>query len=143
MPNRARISVLIVFLVGFQHVGLDASTMGVDELTRGMRGVGRTVFQGTRIDSFQVEILGVMRNVFGPKTDIILARLSGGPLDKTGGIAGMSWSPVYVDGRLIGAVAYGWSFSIEPIMGITPIGEMLDILNRPAESSQSSRFPFP
>ena len=143
MPNRTRISVLIVFLVGFAHVGLDASTMGVDELTRGMRGVGRTVFQGTRIDSFQVEILGVMRNVFGPKTDIILARLSGGPLDKTGGIAGMSGSPVYVDGRLIGAVAYGWSFSIEPIMGITPIGEMLDILNRPAESAQSSRFPFP
>lgn len=105
--------------------------MGVDELSRGMLGVGRTVFQGTRIDSFQVEILGVLRNAFGPKTDIILVRLSGHPLEKTGGIAGMSGSPVYVDDRLIGAVAYGWSFSTEPIMGITPIGEMLDILERP------------
>jgi len=104
--------------------------MGVSELSRGMRGTGRTVFHGTQIDTFGVEILGVLRNTFGPKTDIILAKLSGATLEKTGGIAGMSGSPVYVEGKLIGAVAYGWSFSIEPIMGITPIAEMVEIMDR-------------
>lgn len=120
-------------------------TMGIDHLKRGTRGIGKTVLHGTRIDTFEVEILGVLRNAFGPKTDIILARLSGARLEKTGGIAGMSGSPVYVEGRLIGAVAYGWSFSIDPIMGITPIAEMLEIMNRPDHlvSSRLSGFFVP
>ncbi|MEE2752809.1 MAG: SpoIVB peptidase S55 domain-containing protein [Candidatus Latescibacterota bacterium] len=122
-------------------------TMGVDDLTRGMRGIGRTVFHGTQIDSFHVEILGVLHSAFGPKSDMILARLSGAPLEKTGGIAGMSGSPVYIDGNLIGAVAYGWSFSIEPIMGITPISEMLDILDRPdvifSSQVEDLVYPYP
>ena len=74
--------------------------MSVDDIQRGMRGVGRTVFQGTRIDTFGVEVLGVLHNVFGPKSDMILARLSGGPMAQTGVIAGMSGSPVYIDERL-------------------------------------------
>jgi len=68
--------------------------MPVEEIQRGMKGIGRTVFQGTRIDTFQAEILGVLHNVFGPRSDMILARLSGGPLEKTGVIAGMSGSQV-------------------------------------------------
>ena len=81
--------------------------MGVDQIRPGMRGFGKTVFQGTKIDTFSVEIVDVMRNVFGPKEDLILARLSGGPLplEKTGVIEGMSGSPVYVDGKMIGAVS--------------------------------------
>jgi hypothetical protein len=139
-----RNGVLVLLVLSFSDKANATPMMGVDALTRGMHGIGLTVFHGTRIDSFQVEILGVLRNAFGPKTDIILARLSGYPLEKTGGIAGMSGSPVYVDGKLIGAVAYGWSFSIEPIMGITPIGEMLEILERPdVELSSGSGFPAP
>lgn len=92
-----------------------------------MVGVGRTVFQGTDLEDFKVHVVGVMRNVIGPKRSLILARLEGGPLAKTGVIAGMSGSPVYVDGKLMGAVSYALGqFSTEPIAGITPIAEMLD-----------------
>ncbi len=90
----------------------------------GLRGVGRTVFQGNRIEEFQVEILGVLQNL-GPKQTIILARLSGGPLAETGVLQGMSGSPVYIDGKLLGAVALGFPFSKEPIAGIQPIEAML------------------
>src|SRR5215831_11624156 len=76
--------------------------MSVDEVQPGMKGYGRTVFQGTKIEQFDVELLGVLKN-FAPKQDMILARLSGGPLARTGVIAGMSGSPVYIDGKLLGA----------------------------------------
>ena len=76
--------------------------MSVDEVRQGMRGFGRTVFQGTAIENFDVEVLGVLKN-FAPKQDMILVRLSGGPLERTGVIAGMSGSPVYIDGKLVGA----------------------------------------
>jgi hypothetical protein len=99
----------------------------LDQVRPGMIGVGRTVFSGTTLEDFKVEVLGVMRNVIGPKRNLILARLEGGPLAKTGVIAGMSGSPVYVDGKLMGAVSYSLGqFSTEPIAGITPIDEMLD-----------------
>jgi SpoIVB peptidase S55 len=90
----------------------------------GLRGIGRTVFQGNRIEEFQVEILGVLQNL-GPKQSIVLARLSGGPLAETGVLQGMSGSPVYIDGKLLGAVALGFAFSKEPIAGIQPIESML------------------
>src|SRR6266852_8384777 len=108
---------------------LNAATaqMGVDEVRPGMVGIGRTVFDGTHVEEFGVHVLGVLNNVIGPNRNLILARLEGGPLANTGVIAGMSGSPVYVDGRLIGAVSYALgSFSKEPIAGITPIAEMTD-----------------
>jgi len=108
------------------------------DLRRGMRGTGRTVFQGTTIDTFEVEILGVARSGLGPRQDLILARLSGGPLAETGVIRGMSGSPVYVEGRLIGAVAYGWLFSKVPICGITPIHQMLGVMDRNMEPPPAS-----
>ena len=104
--------------------------MEPSELRRGMSGFGLTTFQGTKIDTFQVEILGVLKGALGPRMDMILARLSGGPLAHTGLIRGMSGSPVYIDGRLIGAIAYGWYFSKDPIGGITPIAHMLDVATR-------------
>ena len=104
--------------------------MEPSELRRGMSGFGLTTFQGTQIDTFQVEILGVLKGALGPRMDMILARLSGGPLAHTGVIRGMSGSPVYIDGRLIGAIAYGWYFSKDPIAGITPIGHMLEVATR-------------
>lgn len=89
-----------------------------------MHGVGRTVFAGGKVEEFQVEVLGVLRNL-GPRQAIVLARLSGGPLAQTGVLQGMSGSPVYLDGKLLGAVALGFPFSKEPIAGIQPIGQML------------------
>ncbi len=101
--------------------------MSVDEIRPGMTGVGRTVFDGTHVEEFRAHILGVLENVIGPHRNLILAKLEGGPLANTGVIAGMSGSPVYIDGRLIGAVSYALgSFSKEPIAGITPIAEMTD-----------------
>jgi hypothetical protein len=99
----------------------------VAEVRPGMVGVGHTVFQGDKIEEFTVHIIGVLKNVVGPSRDIILARLEGGPLAETGVIAGMSGSPVYIDGRLLGAVSYQLGqFPKEPIAGITPIGEMTE-----------------
>src|SRR5512142_1449674 len=101
--------------------------MPVDEIRPGMVGIGRTVFEGTKVEEFKANILGVLRNVAGPRRDIILAKLEGGPLADTGVIAGMSGSPVYIDGRLVGAVSYSLGqFAKEPIAGITPIEEMTD-----------------
>src|SRR5258706_16402406 len=88
-----------------------------------MKGHGRTVMKGTKVETFQVEILGVLKNP-RPGRDLVLARLSGLGLEKTGVIAGMSGSPVYIDNKLVGAVAYAWPFGKEPIAGITPFCQM-------------------
>ena len=105
----------------------------VADIRPGMVGIGRTVFAGTTIEEFRVNILGVISNVTGPHRDLILAKLEGGPLATTGVIQGMSGSPVYIDGRLVGAVSYALgSFPKEPIAGITPIGEMVSALDASA-----------
>ena len=130
----------------FAGAGLPAQsrTFPVDELRAGMVGVGRTVFEGDRLDEFTVNILGVLRNVIGPRRDLILARLEGGPLANAGVIAGMSGSPVYIDGRLLGAVSYSLGeFSKEPIAGITPIGEMIADATLPAPRRQAARVDLP
>ena len=113
----------------------DSQLFPMADLKPGLKGVGRTIFQGDQIEEFQVEILGVLTNVLAPKRDLILARLSGGPLEKTGVIAGMSGSPVYIDGKLVGAVAISFPFSKEPLAGITPIQEMLQVV--PEEKAQA------
>jgi len=96
------------------------------DVRAGQHAIGKTVFQGNKIEEFQVEILGILENV-GPRQNVILARLSGGPLAETGVMQGMSGSPVYMDGRLVGAVALAFNFSKEPIAGIRPIEEMLAV----------------
>src|SRR5918993_3590547 len=122
------------------------TTLPLEEVRPGMVGIGRTVFQGTELEDFKVHVLGVMRNVIGPKRSLILARLEGGPLAKTGVIAGMSGSPVYVDGKLIGAVSYSLGqFSTEPIAGITPIAEMVDatMIGGPARTTRPVSITMP
>src|SRR5712691_9328479 len=109
--------------------------MSVDEVRQGMKGFGKTVFQGTTIEQFDVEVLGVLKN-FAPRQDMILARLSGGPLEKTGVIAGMSGSPVYIDGKLVGAVAFAFPFAKEPIAGIQPIKYMIDVFEEGQKEEQ-------
>src|SRR4051794_30378054 len=106
-----------------------------------MRGTGRTVFSGNRVDEFQVEILGVLEN-FGPKESLILARLSGGPLEHTGVMQGMSGSPVYIDGKLAGAVAMAFPFSKDPIAGIRPIEEMIRATNISASAPTKPNRPL-
>ena len=101
----------------------------IDDLRPGMVATGRTVFSGNTIEEFQVHILGVLRNITGPTRNLVLARLEGGPLARTGVIQGMSGSPVYIDGRLVGAVSYSLgSFPKEALAGITPIAEMVQAL---------------
>ena len=100
----------------------------LDQVHAGMHGVAYTVFQGTTPESMEVEVLGVLRDVNGPKGDVILVRLHGPKVEYTGVVAGMSGSPVYIDGKLVGALAFRiGEFSKEPIAGVTPIEEMLEI----------------
>ena len=107
--------------------GAQTRLMPIEEVRPGMMGTGRTVFSGSKLEDFSVEVLGVLKNVIAPNRNLILARLSGGPLARTGVIAGMSGSPVYIDGRLVGAVSYALGqFATEPIAGIRPIEEMVD-----------------
>jgi hypothetical protein len=102
--------------------------MTVDEVRPGMKGVAYTVFQGTQPETMGVEILGVLRNLLGPKGDLVLIRLQGEKPEYTGVVAGMSGSPVYIDGKMLGAIAYRiGAFSKEPIAGVTPITQMLQI----------------
>src|SRR5438045_7203081 len=104
------------------------ATIPVSEIQVGMRGVAYTVFEGTKPEPMDVEVLGVLRNVNGARGDLILVRLHGTKPEYTGVVAGMSGSPVYFDGKLAGALAFRiGEFSKEPIAGITPIEEMLEI----------------
>jgi hypothetical protein len=103
-------------------------TISLSQIHAGMRGVAYTVFQGVKPESMEVEVLGILKNANGPKGDIILVRLHGEKAEYTGVVAGMSGSPVYFDGKLAGALAFRiGEFSKEPIAGVTPIGEMLEI----------------
>ena len=113
------------------------------DIRPGLKGIGRTIFEGSKVQEFQVEFLGVLKNFMAPKHDVILARLSGGPLARTGVIAGMSGSPVYVDGKLVGAVALAFPFAKEAIAGITPIGEMLAVVPERANIRASAKTTQP
>ncbi|MFZ0808359.1 MAG: SpoIVB peptidase S55 [Candidatus Sulfotelmatobacter sp.] len=118
-------------------------TIPVSEIHAGMHGVAYTVFQGVKPESMEVEVLGVLHNVNGPKGDVILVRLHGAKVEYTGVVAGMSGSPVYLDGKLAGALAFRiGEFSKEPIAGVTPIADMLEInaLDKsPAEETAAAK----
>src|SRR5882762_2962573 len=141
---------LIVFVTivgGLARPSGETTQMGVKDIRPGMVGIGRTVFDGTHVEEFKAHIIGVLENVIGTHRSLILARLEGGPLANTGVIAGMSGSPVYVEGRLVGAVSYALgSFSKEPIAGITPIAEMTDSTRfndaRPIGSKVKVEYPL-
>jgi hypothetical protein len=127
MTFRLILSALAVSALLCVPLPATTSLMPLEEVRPGMVGVGRTIFEGTELAEFEVHVLGVLRNILGPKRDLILARLEGGPLAHTGVAQGMSGSPVYIDGRLVGAVSYSLgAFSKEAIAGITPIAEMKD-----------------
>ena len=112
--------------------------LSVDAVKPGMKGYGMTVFQGSRPERFEVEILGVLAGVPNPKQSLIIARLSGGQVERTSVFAGMSGSPVYIDGKLVGAVAYSFPFSKEPLAGITPIKSMVDVFENGKEGTPTT-----
>jgi len=116
------------------------ATMPVSEIRIGMKGHGRTVFKGGKIERFDFEILGIQKNHM-PGRDMILIKASGGPLADTGIMSGMSGSPCYVDGKLIGALSIGFLWEKEPVGGITPIQEMFDQL-QDMPDAVSSRTPL-
>ena len=144
MRIRGLAAVTALVLVAGVTVPAQTGYLPVSEVRPGMVGIGRTVFEGDRLDEFRVHILGVLHNEIGPRRDLILARLEGGPLARTGVIAGMSGSPVYIDGRLVGAVSYSLGeFATEPIAGITPIGEMIEAATMPAPRPRTARVDMP
>ena len=109
----------------------------LDSVRAGLTGYGLSVFQGAIPERFEVEVLGVWRNT-QPSTSFILARLKGRGLESSGVIAGMSGSPVYVDGRLLGAVSFSWLFANEAVAGITPIEQMRHLSAGESSTSSSS-----
>ncbi|MDH4129464.1 MAG: hypothetical protein OEV44_11950 [Spirochaetota bacterium] len=115
--------------------------LDISKIRRGMRGYGLTVFSGVKPQRFRVEIIGVLKNE-GPKSSLILAKFKGGPLKKTGVIAGMSGSPVYIKGKLIGAVSHAFPWTTEPIGAIRPIKEMLEVLNKPRQMETDKPIHF-
>lgn len=138
MFRQCRIVLLLVTMlllpVTFAHASPEI--MPVEEIQPGMCGVAKTVISGTEIQDFDVEVLGIMKNK-GPAGDLILVRTSGDVIDKTGGIAqGMSGSPVYIDGKLVGAIAYGWSLTDHRIGMVTPIADMLKLFDMPDKVNQ-------
>ncbi|HYH87204.1 MAG TPA: SpoIVB peptidase S55 domain-containing protein [Pyrinomonadaceae bacterium] len=112
------------------------SFLPLEEVRAGQKGVARTVFAGADAQEFGVEILGVLPGYPAPRQSVIIARLSGTQVERTSVFAGMSGSPVFIDGKLIGAIAYAFPFSKEPIAGITPIKQMIDIFERGRQSSE-------
>src|SRR3989475_13221151 len=113
---------LLLSFATFAQTSKSVETIPVGQLHAGMHGVAYTVFEGTKPEAMQVEVLGVLKNANGPKGDVILVRLGGKKAEYTGGVSGMSGSPVYCDGELAGALAFRiGEFSKEPIAGVTPL----------------------
>ena len=153
VPRRA---ILALFVFSFALSSIiqaqtpkPVETIPIEQIHAGMKGVAYTVFQGTKPEPMDVEVLGILKNADGPKGDVILVRLGGAKAEYTGVVAGMSGSPVYLDGKLAGALAFRiGEFSKEPIAGVTPIAEMLEIsaLDRnpasaPVEATSAARSP--
>ena len=125
--TRCRLLATAAFVLLGASAGLQARTdfYPLDQIRPGMKGIGKTCYRGSTPEEFQVEVLGLLRGV-GPGASAVLARFSGGPLDQTGVFEGMSGSPVYIDGKLLGAVAFSFPFAKVAVGGITPISQMVD-----------------
>jgi len=133
--------VVLAASLAAQAGGLPAKYLAAKDIQRGMKGYGLSVFQGTKVERFEVEVLGVLTNAF-PKQNIVVARMSGAGLEKTGIIAGMSGSPIYLkvgeEHKLAGAVAYGWAFPKDPVCGITPFENMYAVTEATAPEEKKT-----
>lgn len=108
----------------------------LEDVRTGQKGVARTVFAGAEPEEFGLEVLGVLPGFPAPRKSVIIARLSGAQVERTSVFAGMSGSPVYIDGKLVGAIAYAFPFAKEPIAGITPIKQMIEMFEQGRQSSE-------
>ncbi|HEV2424736.1 MAG TPA: SpoIVB peptidase S55 domain-containing protein [Terriglobia bacterium] len=115
----------------------------LSEIHPGLKGIGKTIFQGDQMTEFQVEVLGILRGVLAPKHDAILVKLSGPQVEKTGVVAGMSGSPVYIDGKLVGAVAVSFPFSKEPYGLVTPIQDIVAVAPPAGNDGKQAARPAP
>jgi hypothetical protein len=140
--------ILLIAMLAAVALASDPKTnsnfMPVDQVKPGMKGYGMSVFQGTKPERFEVEILGTLDGFQNPRQSIIIARLSGPLVERTSVFAGMSGSPVYIDGKLVGAVAYAFPFEKEPIAGIQPIRNMINVIEegRKEETRTGQRLSF-
>ncbi len=131
------IAVMATFATAQKPVAIKANgpaLFALEDLKPGMKGTARTVFSGSETQEFGVEVLGILPGFPGPRQSAIIAKLSGANVEKTGVFAGMSGSPVYIDGKIVGAIAFSFPFSKEPIAGITPIKQMIDLFNKGSEN---------
>lgn len=136
-PRKLCLYYFVFWLFCFCPVVFSSPFLPVDSVCPGMKGYGLSVFSGTKIDTFEVEVVDVIHKAL-PRGDRILCRLSGAGLEKSGAVLGMSGSPVYIKGKLLGAIAYAWGWAKEPIVVVTPIREMLNIWeSMPAAESRS------
>src|SRR5688572_20053919 len=132
-----RKSVFLVALALAASISVQAAEkMPLSQVQKGMKGYGLTVFEGNVVEKFDVEILGVLNNI-GPDQNLILAKVDHPVIARAGVVAGMSGSPIFIDGKVIGALAYAWQFAKEPVAGITPIEEMLKIARIAAPTGAS------
>ncbi|MEO8380087.1 MAG: SpoIVB peptidase S55 domain-containing protein, partial [Acidobacteriota bacterium] len=138
-PKAALLAAVVVI---FGSTAQAAERMPLSQIHKGMKGYGLTVFAGSAVEKFDVEILGLLNNI-GPGQNLILARVDSPVIRRAGVIAGMSGSPIFIDGKVIGALAFAWQFSKEPVAGITPIDEMLKLSQavRPAGASPVGAIP--
>ncbi len=150
---RIRRFLIVSGLVGLTLSGLVSSvqaqpvklppTIPIEQIKPGMTGYGLTVFYGFKVERFKVRVVSVLKN-FLPKQDLFLVYVDHPRVRKTGVLGGMSGSPIYIQGKLAGALAYGWRFSKEPVAGITPIANMFKLLKRkprgPAKTGYGSRI---
>src|SRR5579859_5394207 len=129
----------LALIAALAPLGMPAQSnqiLPLDEIRAGMQGYAYTIFAGDQVEKFDLEVIGVMPNFLGPRQSIILVQLKGAKVERTGVVAGMSGSPVYLDGKLAGALSLKLGvFTKDPIAGVTPIE---DVLNPPAQTSASS-----
>ncbi len=147
MLNSRITALLLAFMFIFGSFAVAAQTVSpiangaqifpLSEIREGLKGKAWTVFRGTKPEEFNVEIFGVVTNAIGPKQDMIIGRLSGQNAERTFVFAGMSGSPVYIDGKLVGAISYSFPFAKEPICGITPFEQMASVMKEASTANAS------
>src|SRR5436853_882056 len=137
---RAFCLALVIALVPLGLAAQSTETLPVDQVRPGMQGYAYTIFAGDQVEKFDLEVIGVMPNFLGPQQSIILVQLKGQKVERTGVVAGMSGSPVYIDGKLAGALSLKLGiFTKDPIAGVTPIADVV----RPPVPSSTQQFPLP
>src|SRR5712692_2249109 len=131
--------VLTVAILPVAAVAQSNEILPLDQVRAGMQGYAYTIFAGDQVEKFDLEVIGVMPNFLGPRQSIILVQLKGPKVERTGVVAGMSGSPVYLDGKLAGALSLKLGiFTKDPIAGVTPIEDVI----RPSGQSDA-QFPLP